>query len=152
MGGAGTMKVLTAITFIVLLAVGLTPQSAVAQGGISPFISQKRDEPKWLRDWRLKQDLDEAAQLEQRAIKLFQQGRYAEAEPLFKRALKIAEKLLGPENPAIAELLESLAVLYKVQGRYPDAESLLKRALEIKEKTLGRSGPRALSLISNERL
>ena len=30
------------------------------------------------------------------------QGRYAEAEPLYKRALAISEKALGPEHPDVA--------------------------------------------------
>ncbi len=30
------------------------------------------------------------------------QGRYAEAEPLYKRALAIIEKALGPEHPPVA--------------------------------------------------
>jgi hypothetical protein len=35
-------------------------------------------------------------------------GRDAEAEPLFKRALAIYEKAAGPENPAVATLLNNL--------------------------------------------
>jgi Tetratricopeptide repeat len=35
-------------------------------------------------------------------------GRDAEAEPLFKRALAIDEKAAGPENPAVATLLNNL--------------------------------------------
>ena len=35
------------------------------------------------------QSVDEATQLNQQAIQLYQQGRYADAEPLFKRALAI---------------------------------------------------------------
>ena len=30
------------------------------------------------------------------------QGRYAEAEPLYKRALAIREKALGPDHPDVA--------------------------------------------------
>ena len=30
------------------------------------------------------------------------QGRYAEAEPLYKRALAIQEKALGPDHPDVA--------------------------------------------------
>jgi Tetratricopeptide repeat len=50
------------------------------------------------------------------------QGRYADAEPLYKRALAIGEKALGPDHPAVAIRLNNLALLYCVQGRYADAE------------------------------
>jgi tetratricopeptide (TPR) repeat protein len=50
------------------------------------------------------------------------QGRYADAEPLHKRALAIGEKTLGPDHPDVAVSLDSLAELYRAQGRYADAE------------------------------
>jgi tetratricopeptide (TPR) repeat protein len=57
------------------------------------------------------------------------QGRYADAEPLYKRALAIREKTLGPDHPDVAQSLNNLALLYDQQGRYADAEPLYKRAL-----------------------
>ncbi len=45
------------------------------------------------------------------------QGRYAEAEPLYNRALAILEKALGPGHPLVATSLNNLAELYKAQGR-----------------------------------
>lgn len=65
------------------------------------------------------------------------QGQYAQAEPLFRRALAINEKSLGPDHPAVAKSVNSLAVLYTNQGQYTQAEPLYKRALAIREKTLG---------------
>ena len=65
------------------------------------------------------------------------QGRYAEAEPLYKRALAIREKALGPDHPDVAASLNNLAVLYAAQGRYADAEPLYKRSLAIREKVFG---------------
>ena len=38
------------------------------------------------------------------------QGKYAEAEPLYRRALAIAEKALGPEHPDLATDLQNYAV------------------------------------------
>ncbi len=64
------------------------------------------------------------------------QGRYAEAELLYKRALEIREKALGPDHPDVANSLNNLASLYDEQGRYGEAEPLLKRALTILEKAL----------------
>jgi tetratricopeptide (TPR) repeat protein len=65
------------------------------------------------------------------------QGRYADAEPLYKRALAIREKTLGPDHPDVAQSLNNLASLYDHQGRYADAEPLSKRSLAIREKALG---------------
>ena len=65
------------------------------------------------------------------------QGKYAEAEPLHKRALQIREKALGPAHPNVATSLNNLALLYDAQGKYAEAEPLHKRALQIREKALG---------------
>jgi tetratricopeptide (TPR) repeat protein len=58
-----------------------------------------------------------------------EEGRYADAEPLYKRVLAINEKALGPDHPSVALALNDLAELYKEEGRYADAEPLYKRAL-----------------------
>jgi tetratricopeptide (TPR) repeat protein len=49
------------------------------------------------------------------------QGRFDEAEPLFRRALAIYEKAAGPEHPAVATLLSNLSQVLKVEGRYDEA-------------------------------
>ncbi len=64
-------------------------------------------------------------------------GRYAEAEPLYQRAIAIAETTLGPEHPDLAIWLNNLANLYQATGRYAEAEPLLKRALEPCSSGLG---------------
>jgi tetratricopeptide (TPR) repeat protein len=69
------------------------------------------------------------------------QGRYAEAEPLYKRSLAIRETALGPGHPDVATSLNNLADLYRAQGRYAEAEPLYKRALAIREKALGPDHP-----------
>ncbi len=69
------------------------------------------------------------------------QGHYALAEPLYKRALAIWEKALGPDHPAVATSLNNLGELYRAQGRYAQAEPLYKRALAIWEKALGPDHP-----------
>ena len=45
------------------------------------------------------------------------QGRHAEAEHLYQRALTIGEKVLGPDHPSVATRLNNLAALYRAQGR-----------------------------------
>ena len=66
-----------------------------------------------------------------------QQRRFADAEPLLKRSLAIAEKQRGSDDPSVRNPLSSLALLYKRQGRYADAEPLYKRVLALAEKDRG---------------
>jgi tetratricopeptide (TPR) repeat protein/CHAT domain-containing protein len=61
-------------------------------------------------------------------------GRLAEAEPLYQRALSIAERVLDPEHPSISIALGNLAELYRAQGRHAEAEPLAERSLAIREK------------------
>ena len=58
-----------------------------------------------------------------------EEGRYADADPLYKRALATWKKALGPDHRDVAQSLNNLADLYLAQGRYADAEPLYKRAL-----------------------
>ncbi|PKQ69769.1 CHAT domain [Raineya orbicola] len=69
------------------------------------------------------------------------QGRYAEAEKLFKEALAIRAKTLSKEHPDYAQSCHNLASLYKDQGRYAEAETLYKEAHSIYAKTLGKEHP-----------
>jgi tetratricopeptide (TPR) repeat protein len=62
------------------------------------------------------------------------QGRYAEAEPLYKEALAIKAKVLGKEHPSYATSCNNLAELYESQGRYAEAELLRKEAQKVRDK------------------
>src|SRR5262249_40802065 len=92
---------------------------------------------------------DVATSLHNLAILYADQGRYAEAEPLYKRALAIREKVLGDEHPEFAKGLNNLAVLYGRQGRYAEAEPLFRRALAIVEKARGPEHPNTKSVREN---
>ena len=70
------------------------------------------------------------------ALSYRRQRRYAEAEPLYKRALAVWEKLHGPEHQGVATTLGNLGMLYRDQRKYVEAEPLLKRSLAIREKAL----------------
>ena len=63
-------------------------------------------------------------------------GTYAQARPLFERALEIHEKL-GSNHPGTATRLNNLARLLHAQGDLSGARPLYERALEIREKALG---------------
>ena len=62
------------------------------------------------------------------------QGKYAEAEPLQKRALVIWEKALGPEHPRVATSLENYAALLRETGRSGEATMMELRAKAIRAK------------------
>ncbi len=55
---------------------------------------------------------------------LHHQAAYAEAGPLYERALAIREKALGPGHPDVATSLNNLAELYHDQGAYERAAPL----------------------------
>src|SRR5262245_12573769 len=44
------------------------------------------------------------------------QGKYGEAEGLFKRALVIREQALGASHPGVAQTLNNMAILYEGRG------------------------------------
>ncbi len=62
---------------------------------------------------------------------LYDQGRYSEAEPYAKEALRLGTEEFGPSDPTTATLLNNLAELYRAQGRYAEAEPLYQRSLAI---------------------
>ena len=55
----------------------------------------------------------------------------AQAEPLYKRALTIYEKALGPDHPSVGTSLNNPAQLYRATGRDREAEALEQRAARI---------------------
>jgi tetratricopeptide (TPR) repeat protein len=92
----------------------------------------------------------EAARLfNQAGLFLTERARYAEAEPLYQRALRIWEKALGPEHPDVATSLNNLAELCRAQGKYAEAEPLHQRALGIREKALGPEHPDVATSLNN---
>ncbi len=69
--------------------------------------------------------------------------RYAEAEPLLRRALAIREKALGPDHPDVARTLVSL-VMCRLSNEPKEAEAvapMLRRAVAIIEKSRGKDSP-----------
>jgi len=66
-----------------------------------------------------------------------EQGRYAEAEPLFQQALEIGEQVLGPEDPDVANILESYASLLRNTKREEEAAEFEYRIKAIPDKIEG---------------
>ena len=66
------------------------------------------------------------------------QGRYAEAEPLYKRTVTITEKALGPDNLKSHRRSTISRICTLGRGRYTEAEPLLEA-----QPTNPREGARA---------
>ena len=71
------------------------------------------------------------------------QGKWAQAEPLFGRALAITEENQGRDHPNVARSLHNLAQVYSELGQYSRSEALFLRSMEIWKETLG---PKTLRL------
>ncbi|CBJ26207.1 NB-ARC and TPR repeat-containing protein [Ectocarpus siliculosus] len=69
------------------------------------------------------------------------QGKYDDAESLYKRSLATQEKVLGQEHPDVAQSLNDLAGLLRAQGKYAEAEPLYEQSQAIREKVLGPEHP-----------
>ena len=72
-----------------------------------------------------------AAQLTALARERFQERKLAEAEPLFREALDIRERIHGPDHPLVIQSINNLAALHVARGDLAPAEPLLQRALQV---------------------
>ena len=62
------------------------------------------------------------------------QGKHADAEGLYKRALSISENSLDPDHPNVATSLENYAAFLRKNSRVAEAEKLEARAKTIRDK------------------
>lgn len=73
-------------------------------------------------------------------------------EPLYRRAISIRERRLGPKSPALAAALSNLSGLLARRGEVVEAEALLRRGLEIRLECYGDDHPEvahSLNLLAN---
>ena len=75
-------------------------------------------------------DMDDMMRL---ALLLSDQGKLAEAEPLYRRALAGKEAQLGEAHPSTLNTINNLAILLTEQGKLAEAEPLHRRALAGRE-------------------
>ncbi len=71
----------------------------------------------------------------------YAQGKYAQAERLYERALLIRDSVLGKNHPDRARSLWHIGVLRRTQGRLEEASELHGEALEILTGALGAEHP-----------
>jgi CHAT domain-containing protein/Tfp pilus assembly protein PilF len=81
--------------------------------------------------------LQRAKELQAEAGTLSNQGRYRDAIAPASEALALREGALGPDDPAVAQSLDTLATVYVTTGDYAQARPLYERALAIQERAFG---------------
>jgi tetratricopeptide (TPR) repeat protein len=90
-----------------------------------------------------------ASALNTLALLFADQGRHAEAEPLYKRTIAIVEKALGPDHCNLGVTPSTLASLHQKQGHFAEAVPLAMRALAIAEKADGPDDPNVAVSVNN---
>lgn len=86
-------------------------------------------------DTAIEVELRQAVDYFKMAMEYLNQGRFDDAEQLYRMALSVSETAMGSHNPAIISHLEELANFYLNRSKFVDAEPYLKRiyALRISE-------------------
>ncbi|KAL4864733.1 hypothetical protein BDV12DRAFT_200811 [Aspergillus spectabilis] len=80
---------------------------------------------------------------------LYSDGRYREAEVLFREILEERKAQLGPDHPDTLESLECMVATLWNQGQWKHVEEFQLRLLEVREKKLGSDDPAVLSSLGN---
>ena len=65
--------------------------------------------------------------LNDEVLELYRTGQYARAVAVDKKALKVAEEIVGPDHHNVATSLNNLAAPYRATGRILEAQELEKR-------------------------
>ena len=93
----------------------------------------------WTRTQRPNADgaADQSADtINEQALNFYVQGKYAEAQPLFEKALEIRRRLLTDDHRDTATSYNNLAGNLNAQGKYNQAQPLFEKALEIRRRLL----------------
>ena len=83
------------------------------------------------------------------ASELHTQGKFDEAEPLYREALDVRRATLGARHPGTLVSINNLGLLLKDKGDLAAAEPLYREALEAQRETRGNRHPSTLIFISN---
>jgi tetratricopeptide (TPR) repeat protein len=75
-------------------------------------------------------------------------GRYGEAEVVFRNVLEMREGACGPEHADTLTSVSQLGSVLARQGKYEEAEAMHRRALQGYEKVLGLEHPDTLTSVS----
>jgi CHAT domain-containing protein/tetratricopeptide (TPR) repeat protein len=82
------------------------------------------------------------------ALALFEQGKRAESESIFRQQLELKEKYLGPDNYLLCQTLSNLGYIAYLKEDYPGSLRYLERAHALLTKAFGKDNPRTLQMLS----
>ena len=68
------------------------------------------------------------------------EGKYAQAEPLFKKTMEQQQRALGPERWQTSAGARNLAHVYLLERHYAESEGLLRQVLNAFESATNNSG------------
>ena len=88
---------------------------------------------------RIIQPTEVALNLDVLAVIETQAGRYAEAEPHFRRALILREESLPADHLEIAEVRDHYAAFLRKAGRVDEAEAMARRAQQTRDERKSRA-------------
>src|SRR5258706_13486508 len=77
-----------------------------------------------------------SAAMERSATVYALEGKYSDAEKLFRRYLEISARSAGPGRPGVALGERSLAMMAAYQGRYLEAEKLYMQSIDTYKELL----------------
>ncbi len=83
------------------------------------------------------------------AVCYFTDGRWDEAETLFRGVMEYRALELGLDHPDTLRSMSKLAWTYHSRSRFPEAKSLGEKALDAQKRILGEDDPETLSTMSN---
>lgn len=93
-----------------------------------------------------KELIDVATSLEY-AAKCFKRGDFQEAEPIYRHALEVLERVYGAGDPDTLSALQSLGDLYFTMERYKEAVPIYRRLVIIGEKVFGKTHPNVVEMV-----
>ena len=108
-------------------------QPAIQSGAATPTQQERAGSPAQATS----QPVDAGGELEalnKQVAQLRQVSKYAEAVPVARRALALAEQLYGLDDPSIEIPLENLAAVCSAQDQFAEAEQHYRRLLSLREE------------------
>jgi tetratricopeptide (TPR) repeat protein len=73
------------------------------------------------------------------------QGRYTDAEAIYREILAIDTRISGPESADALRAMSNLAIALDLERRYNESESLFDRVIALRTRTLGPKHPKTLA-------
>jgi tetratricopeptide (TPR) repeat protein len=80
---------------------------------------------------------------------LYAQAKYAQAQPLFEKALEVRRRLLTDDHPNTAISYGNVALSLDDQGKYAQAQPLLEKALDLQRRLLTDDHPDTAASYNN---